>query len=52
MGQKTKADYRVVSRDGTCPVTGKGHIPGTREVLDEGQHLKLHVCKNCGHFLR
>ena len=51
--KKTKADYVVVSRNSPCRATGNTHVPGTREMLDEnGQHLKLHVCKNCGGFIR
>lgn len=41
-----------VDRDSICPVTGKGHIPVTREWVHNGQPVKVHnMCKNCdGHI--
>lgn len=50
--RRTKADYRYVDRDSTCPTTGKGHIPTTVERMDDGQHVRLHVCKNCAGIIQ
>lgn len=52
MKQRTRADYRTVDRDSLCPVTKAGHIPTTMERMEDGNHLRFHVCKNCGDAIR
>jgi hypothetical protein len=52
MGRRSKADYRIVDRDSICQVTGKGHIPTTIERMEDGAHVKFHVCKECGGHIR
>ncbi len=52
MSERMKHTNIQVSRDSLCEVTKGFHIPTTMEKVEKGEHIKMHVCRNCGGVIR